>query len=130
VGGFLASLEHGDELDRVTLAIQTADQMRVSCGSPYALACYRPDNMTMYVPADPPAADASVEGLVAHEYGHHVGATLSNAPWNALDYGPKRWATYMRICGGVNLGTFFPAPRAPAATRATPARASRRRIGS
>jgi hypothetical protein len=110
---YLASLEHGDEIDRVTIAIQTADQMRVSCGSAFALACYRPDNMTMYIPADPPAADTSVEGLVAHEYAHHIEATRSNAPWSALDYGPKNWATYQGVCWGVQAGFYFPGAESP-----------------
>jgi len=110
---FLASLEHGDEINRVTLAIQTADEMRVSCGSPFALACYRPDTQTMYIPAAAPAADTSVEGLVAHEYAHHIEANRSNAPWNALDYGPKRWATYMGICGGVEAGSLLPGAESP-----------------
>jgi hypothetical protein len=44
----------------------------------------------------------------AHEYGHHVAANRANDPWQAIDWGPKRWAAYAGICGRVAAGTAFP----------------------
>jgi hypothetical protein len=64
--------------------------------------------VTIYAPGDDPSPATSAESIVAHEYGHHIEASRSNAPWHALDYGTKRWATYAHVCAGVAGGLYFP----------------------
>jgi hypothetical protein len=46
--------------------------------------------------------------VIAHEYGHHVAAQRSNAPWNAENWGTKRWATAMNVCRRVRSGKLHP----------------------
>jgi hypothetical protein len=46
--------------------------------------------------------------VLAHEYGHHVAASRSNPPWAAVDYGPKRWASYEQVCSSARAGRTFP----------------------
>lgn len=46
--------------------------------------------------------------VIAHEYGHHIAANRSNAPFAAIDYGPKRWASYERVCSRTNDGLLAP----------------------
>ena len=41
-------------------------------------------------------------------HGHHIAANRSNAPWLALDWGTKRWATRMSICARRGARTAFP----------------------
>jgi hypothetical protein len=50
----------------------------------------------------------STSFVIAHEYGHHVAAFRSNAPFPALDYGPKRWASYERVCSRALDGRLAP----------------------
>ena len=59
-----------------------------------------------------PSRDLSAEAIIAHEYGHHVAANRSNAPWAALDWGTKRWATYIQVCGRARDGRALPGRRA------------------
>jgi len=49
-----------------------------------------------------------LEQILAHEYGHHVSANRSNPPWQAVDWGPKRWATYLGVCPHAVRGEMFP----------------------
>src|SRR5207253_573329 len=48
------------------------------------------------------------QSVATHEYGHHVAYNRRNTPWIAVDWGTKRWATYMRICSRTAGGTAFP----------------------
>ena len=50
--------------------------------------------------------------VAAHEYGHHVAANRSNAPWPAIDWGTKRWASEVGVCSRVSAGRRFRATRA------------------
>jgi hypothetical protein len=45
---------------------------------------------------------------VAHEYGHHVAFNRNNAPWSAIDWGTKRWASAVNVCARTKAGTAFP----------------------
>jgi hypothetical protein len=100
---FLAALPHGGELASLHVLIAGPEQVTASCGGvDGTLACYDAATRTMVVPGSQSAA-ASAEGLtvsyvIAHEYGHHIAANRSNAPFSALDLGPKRWASYERVC--------------------------------
>jgi hypothetical protein len=38
------------------------------------------------------------EQVLAHEYGHHLAHHRLNSPWDALDWGPKHWATAEEVC--------------------------------
>jgi hypothetical protein len=104
---FLASLVHGPELSRLTAYLAPLQQVQSVCGAD-ALACYSPGGESLVAPGDDPAADTSAEAVVAHEYGHHVAANRSDAPWSAEDYGTKRWASYTQVCAKTRAGQLFP----------------------
>jgi hypothetical protein len=104
---FLTSLVHGPELSSVTVVITPLRQLQGICGHS-ALACYLGDSKTLYAPADDVAGMAAAKSIVAHEYGHHIANSASNAPWPALDWGTKRWATAMSVCSRVSRGQLYP----------------------
>ncbi len=62
----------------------------------------------LVAPGENPFADTSAEGVIAHEYGHHVASFRSNAPWTAVDTGTKRWASYIQVCSRTQRGELFP----------------------
>ena len=103
--GFLAGLPHGPELSRATVYVAPLDELQQMCGSSDVAGCYGDGELV--IPGDASAGIAP-ESVAAHEYGHHIAANRSNAPWRALDWGTKRWATAMGICGRVAAGTAFP----------------------
>jgi hypothetical protein len=105
---FLDSLLHGAELSTLTVDLAPFVSIQRTCGI-QALACYFPSRRTLYIPtALPVAVDVPLEQILAHEYGHHVAASRSNPPWAAVDWGPKRWATYMGVCPHTFAGEMFP----------------------
>jgi hypothetical protein len=77
------------------------------CGQD-ALSCYSPVSHQLVAPGDDPSSDISSEAVVTHEYGHHVAASRSDAPWRAVEYGTKRWATYEQVCTRTRAGQLFP----------------------
>jgi hypothetical protein len=109
---FLASLVHGPELSTVTVLLSTPAQISRVCGQD-ALACYSPQGAQLYAPGEDPSADLSAEAVITHEYGHHVAANRINTPWDALDWGPKRWASAMQICAGAKAGRLAPGAEDP-----------------
>ena len=104
---FLASLVHGPEISTVTVLLTTPTQIERVCG-PNAVACYSPQGAVLYTPGEDPGTDLSAEAVITHEYGHHVAANRSDAPWSALDSGPKRWASSMQVCARTRSGELFP----------------------
>ena len=104
---FLASLVHGSELATVTLHLAPPSELGFLCG-PDAIACYDRGDSTIYSAADRFVVDVSPEAAIAHEYGHHIAASRLNAPWPAIDWGTKRWATYVGICARVESGELAP----------------------
>ncbi len=104
---FLARLVHGSELATVTLHLAPRSELVFYCG-PDAIACYDRSNFTVYSASERFVIDVSPEAAIAHEYGHHIGASRLNAPWAAIDWGTKRWATYVGICAGVESGELAP----------------------
>ena len=104
---FLDSLVHGSELSQMTLYLAPLDEVQTTCGAD-ALGCYSPSQSLLVTPGDPPAADISAEAIVIHEYGHHVAAHRLNAPWAAVDYGTKRWASYNQVCSKSRAGKLHP----------------------
>jgi hypothetical protein len=104
---YLARLLHGPELSSLELYLAPLDEVEDVCGRG-ALACYSSARNSIVAPGDAPSPELSAEAIVAHEYGHHVAANRANPPWNALDWGTKRWATYVGVCARTAAGELFP----------------------
>jgi len=107
---FFGGLPHGQELSLVKVYIAPLDEVSELCSSDEALGCY--GGQTIVAVGDSTAGIPPVS-IAAHEYGHHIAANRSNAPWNALNWGTKRWATTMGICSRVGDGTAFPGDEGP-----------------
>src|SRR3954454_12323688 len=104
---FMTSLVHGPELQTVAIHLAPLTEVQRHCGVD-ALACYDPRAATIYAPVDDPAFDTSAKGILIHEYGHHIAAARSNAPFESEDYGTKRWASYENVCSRTQAGDLFP----------------------
>ncbi len=103
---FFAGLLHGDELSAVSVYVATPAEVVTKCGgNPDVLGCYG-DN-TLLIPGEV-SSGVAPEEIARHEYGHHVAQYRLNSPLNAIDTGPKQWATYENVCGRVANGTAFP----------------------
>lgn len=101
---FLAGLLHGPELSTVALFASTIDRVRQICG-PGALGCYGQGEI---VAVGQDVEDVRAESVITHEYGHHVASSESNDPWKAVDWGTKRWASYLNVCAKSQSGQLFP----------------------
>ena len=101
---FFASLIHGPELGLLTAYIAPLDEVQALCRGE-ALGCYWSNRLVMVGDSSGGIPPASV---ATHEYGHHVANNRVNSPWRAIDWGTKRWASYMNICARTALGTAFP----------------------
>jgi hypothetical protein len=104
---YMTTLLHGPELADVTVVLTTARGVAIVCGRS-ALACYLGNTRTLYAPFADVEGEATAKSIVAHEYGHHIARAQSNAPWPAIDWGTKRWATAMGVCAGVRGARLFP----------------------
>ncbi len=106
---FLTQLYHGDELSTLTLYLAPLDEVQSICG-PAAAGCYGSSagRSTIISPGTDLPDRTSVETILAHEYGHHVAQSRDNAPWRAVDWGTKRWASYANVCARQVEGTAFP----------------------
>jgi len=109
---FLASLVHGTELSTVTILLSTPAQISRVCGSD-ALACYSPQGALLYAPGEDPSSDLSAEAVITHEYGHHVAASRLHTPWDAIDWGPKRWASSIQVCARTKKAELSPGAEDP-----------------
>ena len=109
---FLGSLVHGSELSRVTVLLATPDEISRICGTD-ALACYSARGEQLFAPGEDPTSQISAEAVIAHEYGHHVAANRVNPPWEALDWGPKRWASAMQVCARTKTRQLYPGAEDP-----------------
>jgi hypothetical protein len=109
---FLGTLTHGAELAKLRVRIVPAAEVASDCGAPGqdVLACYIAGTRRMIIPGDAQQQSGGVTTsfVIAHEYGHHIAAYRSNAPFSALDFGPKRWASYERVCSRTLNGKLFP----------------------
>lgn len=101
---FFDGLPHGAELGTLRVNVVSEAELMDACG-PQAYGCYREGVLTF---ADATLGGVSPEGVARHEYGHHVAASRSNAPWPSVDWGPKRWASVAGVCADVQRGTAFP----------------------
>jgi len=101
---FIGGLTHGSELPLLTTFVVSFDEVQQICGS-QAAGCYGQNRMV--VPGET-AFDVTPEEIVRHEYGHHVANHRQNAPWAAIDWGPKRWASAANVCARVSLREAYP----------------------
>jgi hypothetical protein len=116
---FLSSLVHGSEISSVTVLLSTPGQIEGVCGQD-ALACYSARGSLLYAPGEDPTSSFSAEAVVAHEYGHHIAANRNNAPWDALDWGPKRWASAIQVCARAKKGELAPGAEDPVRYESNP----------
>ena len=110
---FLGTRVHGQELSRLRVFIGVPREISDACGGgSEVLACYASSERRMYVPDRDPGVNRSAafsrDYAVTHEYGHHVANFRSNAPFPALNYGAKYWASYKYVCAGALGGDYFP----------------------
>jgi hypothetical protein len=101
---FFATLVHGKELSSVNVYVATPADVTGICGAD-AAGCFSVGRIV--IPGET-MGDATPEAIARHEYGHHVGLTRSNPPWTAMDWGTKRWASYVGVCERAQAGTLFP----------------------
>jgi len=104
---FLGNLPQHSDASTVTVYFAPLDEMQSIC-SDDADACYYPNEKVIVLPGETAPDGASIEELAAHEFGHHIANERSNAPWSADSWGPKRWATKLKVCQGVRGRTMFP----------------------
>lgn len=105
---FLGTRLHGSELGALSVYVGTPREIGRLCGGDLqTVACYAINEKRMYVPGEK-VDGIPVEYPLTHEYGHHLALSRSNNPWDALDWGAKRWASATRICVHVNRGELFP----------------------
>jgi hypothetical protein len=102
---FFARIPHGKELSLAEIYIAPLTEVSEICSSDEVLGCY--GGQTLVTVGDSTAGIPPVS-IAAHEYGHHIAANRNNAPWKALDWGTKRWASTMGICSRVTAGSAFP----------------------
>ena len=103
---FLFHLIHGTELDGLTLYLGTAGEVAAICGVDTS-GCHGSDTSDIVSIGDA-SGGVRPEAVVAHEYGHYIAAHRDNAPWKAVDWGTKRWATLLNVCAAVKAKAFFP----------------------
>jgi len=102
---FFAGLPHGKELSAAKVYIAPLPQVAEMCFTTEALGCY--GGQTLVVVGE--STDGITPSSIAtHEYGHHVAANRSTAPWPAIDWGTKRWASQVGVCSRVRSGMAFP----------------------
>jgi hypothetical protein len=104
---FLASRLHGRELGHLRVYVGTPSEIADICGYGDAVSCYAPDEDRMYVPGEE-SHGVPTEYAITHEYGHHIENWRANDPWDALDWGPKYWSSYVRVCAHVIDHDLFP----------------------
>ena len=104
---FFGKLVHGPELASLHLELAPPAEVEQVCGAG-ALACYRRSDSTIVASPDDQPDEPSAQEVLIHEYGHHIANNRDTAPWNAEDYGTKRWATYEHVCTRAENGTALP----------------------
>jgi hypothetical protein len=103
---YLTRLVHGPELGTLRLYLATFDRIGQICGSS-ALGCYSPEAKSI-VALGQDYRGIAATSIVTHEYGHHVANSQINEPWPAVDWGTKRWSSYVNVCSREHGGEFFP----------------------
>jgi len=111
IANFLGTLIHGNEMELLTVQLDTPSQIEFDCGYG-AQACYYSGHSRIILSGDdtPAPEGASREFVLAHEYGHHVaGHRASPRPFPAaIDWGTARWSSYEHVCQRSRAGALFP----------------------
>ena len=102
---FFAGLIHGSELTSLTAYVATPAEVQELCRSGEALGCYGSNRLRV---SGETFDGVSPEEVARHEYGHHVAANRNYAPWPAIDWGTKRWATDENVCSRAGRSEVFP----------------------
>jgi hypothetical protein len=102
---FIAHLDHGPEISKLTVHLATLDEVQQLCGA-RALGCYGDDQLISI--GETQIDGTTPDEVVRHEYGHHIAFNRSNPPWAAIDWGPKYWASAVGVCARVRHGSAFP----------------------
>ena len=110
---FVGNLPHGAELASLRIVVVPSTEIASACGGDDGdgiLACYGGRDQTMIVPAEQMSGSDGIttDYVITHEYGHHIAAHRSNAPLEALDFGPKRWSSYELVCANTLDGRLAP----------------------
>jgi hypothetical protein len=111
VANVIGTMIHGDEVDLVSVQLDTEFQLAFDCGYG-AEACYfTGENKIViggYEEAD--GDGATFDFVLAHEYGHHVAQHRDMpAPFDsAIEWGTERWASLEGVCQGERRGRFYP----------------------
>jgi hypothetical protein len=108
---FLGSLPHGTELAKLSVLLAPPAEVQQDCGGQDGvLACYDGRTHEMVVPGEQTDSSNGVTTsyVIAHEYGHHLASYRSNPPFPTLDFGPKFWASYEKVCDKVLMGRVIP----------------------
>jgi hypothetical protein len=104
---FMTSLVHGTELSTVSIYLAPLTEVQRYCGR-QAIACYSPDGQGIIAPGEDPDPQTSAEGVLTHEYGHHIADSRLNPPFATVDYGTKGWATYENVCARTQTSVLYP----------------------
>ena len=122
---FFASLVPGSELATLDAYLLSPSES----SAPFAAGARWRVTAATGSAAEDPAFDLSAESVAAHEYGHHVAIRL-DPPWDAIDYGTKRWATYLNVCARTERRMWFPGARTRAEYFFNPGEAARHAASS
>jgi hypothetical protein len=101
---------HGKEISKLTVYQAPLPSVQRACASQDAYACYFPRANTIYFPGD---QVINLSEVLLHEYGHHIANNRRNDPWPAVDYGGKRWASFVNVCQLARNGQMKPGDEGP-----------------
>lgn len=107
VADFMVQLYHGDELGQAIVYIAPYAEVQRICGFD-AGGCYDPATEKIVLPGVVLPDGTTKETILVHELGHNMARNRLNPPWDAVDWGTKRWATAMNVCARTAAGTAFP----------------------
>jgi hypothetical protein len=111
VADFIGTLIHGDEVNLLTVQLDSEFQLGFDCGFG-AEACYFSGENKIVIGGyeEVDGDGATFDFVLAHEYGHHVAQhRVLPAPFGeAIDWGTERWASVENVCQGRRHGRFYP----------------------
>ncbi|HWW68132.1 MAG TPA: hypothetical protein VNY83_09135 [Solirubrobacterales bacterium] len=111
IANFVGTLIHGNEINLLTVQLDTPFQVGFDCGFD-AESCYYSGLNKIVLSGDETVDSdgASRDYVLAHEYGHHVAQHRGVPPPfpAAINWGPERWSSYEHVCRGRRSGALFP----------------------